>query len=233
MAKILIIDDDPEFSEELSGQLRQAGHEASSLDEAEEGLRLLATESYDLVLVDNRMPRMSGLEFLRELKERSSRVRVILMTNAYSTDTVIEAIALGASYFTKPMDYSELLPKLQPQLLKELDASHRSVAQQLTPMEGKDEEDRLIVGPSGPMHDVVLRIGLLAAVDETVLILGETGTGKGAVARALHRHTRRSAAPFLQVDCANLSEQLLESELFGHEKGAFTDAHRRHSCGTG
>lgn len=228
MAKILIIDDDQEFSEELSGQLRQVGHDASRLEEAEKGLRLLATECFDLVLVDNRMPRMSGLEFLRALKERGSQVRVILMTNAYSAHTVIEAIALGASYFTKPMDYAELLPKLQPHLLKALDVPCRSSSPERTMREEKDEEDCLIVGPSDAMHDVLLRIGLLAAVDESVLILGETGTGKGAVARALHQHTRRAAAPFLQVDCANLSEQLLESELFGHEKGAFTDAHRRH-----
>lgn len=229
MAKILIIDDDREFSEELSSQLRQAGHATSVLDEAEEGLQLLVAESFDLVLVDNRMPRMSGLEFLRELNERSSRARVILMTSAYSAHTVIEAIALGASYFTKPLDCADLLPKLQPQLVQALEAPSRSASHEPPkPTEGMDEADCLIVGPSDAMHDVLLRIGLLAAVDESVLILGETGTGKGAVARALHQHTRRAAAPFLQVDCANLSEQLLESELFGHEKGAFTDAHRRH-----
>ena len=230
MARILVIDDDSKYSEELSRQLRQAGHEALWLEEAEEGLRRLAVEPFDLVLVDNLMRRMNGLEFLRELKERGNPVRVILMTNAYNAHTVIEAIALGASYFSKPTDYAELLPKLEPQLRQALAVPCRPASPGPAPSstEGNDEEDCLIVGPSDAMHDVLLRIGLLAAVDESVLILGETGTGKSSVARALHQHTRRAAAPFLAVNCANLSEQLLESELFGHEKGAFTGAHRRH-----
>jgi two-component system nitrogen regulation response regulator GlnG len=230
MARILLIDDDREFSEELSRQLVQAGHEVRWLDFAEEGLNLLVTVPFDLVLVDNKMPRMTGLEFLRELKARDIRVRVIFMTGAYKTDTVIDAIALGALYFTKPVDYDVLLQKLEPILHKALEVSP-SLARHVEsakPDDAEDEDDCLIVGPSSAMHDdVVLRIGLLAAVDESVLILGETGTGKGSVARALHQHTRRAAAPFLEVNCAGIPEQLLESALFGHEKGAFSGAVRR------
>jgi DNA-binding NtrC family response regulator len=227
MPSILVIDNDPDFSDELCEQLRQDGYQVTWIGDAEDGLRRLEKESFDLLLLDNGMPRMTGLELLRALKERGRQVRVILMTGAYGAHTVIEAIASGASYFTKPLDYAELLPKLQPHLLKALSVPS-ATAPSSPPLKEDKEEDCLIVGPSEAMHDVLLRIGLLAAVDESVLILGETGTGKGAVARALHQHTRRAAGPFMQVDCANLSELLLESELFGHEKGAFTGAYERH-----
>jgi CheY-like chemotaxis protein len=223
---MLIIENDKEFLEELSDQLSQADHDVSCGEDAEEGLSQLAARDFDVVLVDNGLPRMNGLEFLRELKDRRSQVRVILMTGVYNSDTVIQAPALGAAwYVTKPGDEADLVRELAPHLVKAIEVPPPSPS--TPPPSG--EEDCLIVDPrSEAMQGVLLRIGKLAALDESVLILGETGTGKGAVARKLHQFSRRAKAPFLQVDCTILKADRLESELFGHEKSAFPGADKQH-----
>jgi DNA-binding NtrC family response regulator len=229
VANILLIDDDPDFSEELQRQVReQLKHDVVCLDSAEEGLRYLSENAVDLVLLDNLMPRMSGLEFLTGLKERGLRVPVILMTSAYNDGTVIDAIKGGAfKYVTKPTNYDDL-PRVFFSLIRDTLKDH-SPAKAGPPKldEGNDEDDSLIIGRSQAIQDVLERIGQLVCLDESVLILGETGTGKELVANAIHKYSRRSAAPYLAINCAGIPEQLVESELFGHEKGAFNNAVRR------
>ncbi len=230
MARILLIDDDPEFSEALGRQLVQLEHHVQTLDRAEEGLRLLSGEKHgiDLVLVDNKMPRMSGLEFLEALIGRDIRVPVIVMTSMHNDQTVIQAMKIGASdYVIKPMADAEIMREFGPALREALEISRRPKAVQLPDRDEKDEEDQsLIVGRSKPMVHVLMAIGRLVRVDETVLILGETGTGKDLVARAIHTNSPRQKRPFVVINCAALNENLLDDELFGHEPGAFTGAEK-------
>jgi DNA-binding NtrC family response regulator len=230
MARILLIDDDPEFSEALRRELVQLEHHVQTLDRADEGLRLLSAEKHgiDLVLVDNKMPRMSGLEFLEALIGRDNRVPVIVMTSAHNDQTVIQAMKIGAcDYVIKPVTDAEILPEFGPALREALEISRRPKAVQLPDRDDKDEEDQsLMVGRSKPMVHVLMAVGRLVRVDETVLILGETGTGKDLVARAIHTNSPRQKRPFVVINCAALNENLLDDELFGHEPGAFTGAEK-------
>jgi DNA-binding NtrC family response regulator len=230
VANILLIDDDPEFGEELHNQVHeQLKHEVLCRDNAEEGLCYLSenTNAVDLVLLDNLMPRMSGLEFLTGMKERGLRIPVILMTSAYNDGTVIDAIKGGAfKYVTKPTNYNDI-PCAFFSLIQHALEVHSAPIPPPKPDKGNDADESLIKGSSPAIQAVLVRIGQLVCLDESVLILGETGTGKELVARAIHKHSPRSAAPCLAISCPSIPEQLLESELFGHEKGAFTGADRR------
>lgn len=228
MARILLIDDDPEFGDALRLQLVQLEHHVQVFDSAEEGLRLLSSPKHgiDLVLVDNKMPRMSGLEFLEALIGRDIRVLVILMTSEHHDQTVIQAMKIGASdYVIKPLAENEIMRELGPALREALEITRRPKAVPLPDRDEKDDEDTsLIVGRSKPMIHVLMAIGRLVRVDESVLILGETGTGKDLVARAIHTNSPRQKRPFVVINCAALNENLLDDELFGHEPGAFTGA---------
>jgi DNA-binding NtrC family response regulator len=229
VAKILLIDDDREFSESLRAQLQQLGHEATWLDVPDEGLRRLTSgDKIDLVLLDNKMQPMSGLEFLAALTEHGVRIPVILMTSVHQDQTVIQAMNLGAfDYLPKPDDLDEILPRLAPMIRQALEITRQPPAVQLRPPEAQQvEDDSLIVGRSKPMLEVLKRIGRLARVDETVLILGETGTGKDLVAQAIHTNSPRKHNRFVVINCTALNENLLDDELFGHEPGAFTGADR-------
>jgi DNA-binding NtrC family response regulator len=227
MARILLIDDEPDFAELLQAALQQLGHEVCYCDRAEEALRLLAGgEKFDLVLLDNRMPRMSGLEFLAALKQRGIHVPVILMTSAHHDGTVIQAMNLGAfGYVIKPLAVPEFLDELEPVIRELLEVTRRPQPVALPKTEDRPaEDDSLIVGRSRPMLKILMRIGQVAGMDETVLIRGETGTGKDLVARAIHTNSPRKHKPFVVINCAALTESLLDDELFGHEPGAFTGA---------
>jgi two-component system NtrC family response regulator len=228
MAKILLIDDDLEFGEAVQEALRALGHEVHCLGSAEDGLRRLAAEPFELVLLDNLMPRMCGLEFLRALAERSLRLPVILMTSIHNDSTAIQAMNLGASdYAIKPEEHDAIAVTLGPVIAEAL-AVHRRPPPVQLPDPGADDaaDDSLIVGRSKLMLDVFKCIGRLTRVDETVLILGETGTGKDLVARAIHTNGARRDKPLVTVDCTLQDENLIHSELFGHERGAFTGAEK-------
>jgi len=227
MPSILLIDDDPDFSELLVGELQQLGHEVCWRDLGEDGLQMLAGgEKIDLVLLDNRMPRMSGLELLAASRQRGVCVPVILMTSAHQDQTVIQAMNLGAfGYVIKPLAVADIMAELGPVMREALEITRRPQPVPLPKAGDKyAEDDSLIVGRSKPMLKILMRIGQLAGMDETVLIRGETGTGKDLVARALHTNSPRKNKPFVVINCTALNENLLDDELFGHEPGAFTGA---------
>jgi two-component system nitrogen regulation response regulator GlnG len=222
MNKLLLIDDEADVQYSFQRIFDSPEIELTTASSGEEALRLLPKLKPDLVMMDVRMGGMTGLETLRKIRQLDSKLLVILMTAYGTTQTAIEAMKLGAyDYLLKPFD----VPKLKDLVDKALKAARdmRQVVSYQPLLESEDYESG-IVGRSEPMQQVFKLIGQLAASDATALITGESGTGKELVARAIYHHSNRSQQPFLAVNCAAIPEQLLESELFGHERGAFTGA---------
>jgi DNA-binding NtrC family response regulator len=230
VAHVLLIDDDADFLEALEEVLRGKKPQVHALDSGPEALRLLASgQGFDLILLDNKMPGMSGLEFLTAASEQGVRIPLVLMTAAHDSRTAIQATSLGAfAYVLKTLDPVDMLPELEPMIAGAVEISRRPAPVQIEQDCCADEEveESALVGRSKPMLELFGRIARLARVDETTLILGETGTGKDLVARALHTHSHRRNGPFVVMNCAAFVEQLLDDELFGHEVGAFTSAHK-------
>ena len=223
--RILLIEDEKITRITLSNTLKKEGYEVVSSESGQEGLELFRKQPFDVVITDLRLPRISGLEVLKEVKERAPDCTVIMMTAYGTVETAVEALKMGAyDYITKPFSPDKLLSMLQhlQQFHKVLDENVR-LKKRL-----KLFENRVIVGNSPPMRRLLETIRHVARHDYTVLIQGESGTGKELVARALHYHSARRDKPFVPINCAVIPETLLESELFGHEKGAFSGAIRRH-----
>ncbi|MCI0460173.1 MAG: sigma-54 dependent transcriptional regulator [Gemmataceae bacterium] len=225
MPILLAIDDEPLILACLRSLFREPEVTLLTATSAADGLRQFAAHRPDVVLLDVRLPDLSGLEALRRLQELDAKVPVILVTGHGTASTAIEAMRLGAyEYVLKPLD---------PDPLAEL--VHRAfqtsrlmrVPAKVTESAGEEETADLLIGRTPAMHDVYKAIGRVAPQDITVLILGESGTGKELVARAIYHYSRRGHGRFLAINCAALPESLLESELFGHEKGAFTGADRK------
>ena len=221
MNKILVVDDEASvlasFEKMLSGQ----GHQVLTARRADAALELLPLVEPDLLIMDIRMPGMDGLEAFRRIRAGNARLPVILMTGYSTTEYAIEAMKLGAfDYQVKPFEPEELL-RLIDRALEGYRLMQRQVA--FDPATPPDAGDAL-VGQSPLMQEVYKQIGRAAQTDAAVLIQGETGTGKELVARAIYQHSRRHAAPLLMINCAAIPDTLLETELFGHEKGAFTGA---------
>jgi two-component system nitrogen regulation response regulator GlnG len=222
MSKLLLIDDEADVQYSFQRIFDSPEVELTTASSGEEGLRLIPKLKPDLVVMDVRMGGMSGLETLRRIRQIDSKLMVILMTAYGTTQTAIEAMKLGAyDYLLKPFD----VPKLKEVIANALKAA-RDMKQVVSyqPLLETEDYELGIVGRSEPMQQVFKLIGQLAASDATALITGESGTGKELVARAIYHHSNRSQQPFLAVNCAAIPEQLLESELFGHERGAFTGA---------
>ncbi len=222
MSKLLLIDDEADVQYSFQRIFDSPEIELTTASSGEEGLKLISRIKPDLVIMDIRMGGMNGLETLRRIREIDSKLLVILMTAYGTTQTAIEAMKLGAyDYLLKPFD----IPKLKEIVHNALKAAHdmRQVVSYQPLLESEDYELG-IVGRSEAMQQVFKMIGQVAASDATSLITGESGTGKELVARAIYHHSNRSEKPFLAVNCAAIPEQLLESELFGHERGAFTGA---------
>src|ERR1700761_5267395 len=222
MDKLLLIDDETDVQYSFKRIFDGSNIEITTADSGEEGLRLIPKLKPDLVLMDVRMGGISGLESLRRLRQLDAKQMVIMMTAYGTTQTAIEAMKLGAyDYLLKPFD----VPRLKQIVLDALKAA-RDMKQVVSyePLLESEDYDVGIIGRSQAMQDVFKMIGQLASSNATALITGESGTGKELVARAIYHHSKRNGQPFLAINCAAIPENLLESELFGHEKGAFTGA---------
>lgn len=223
MAKLLIIDDEPNLLYSLQKTLQSDDLEVLIADTASTGLKLLQENQPDVIILDVRLPDMSGLDAFNEIRSIDPRLPVIIITAHTTTETAIEATKRGAyEYLLKPVPFDQLRDLVSRAVVL-YRMSH-------VPARFEDEEADAsadtIVGRSPDMQDVYKAIGRAAPQDVTVLIQGESGTGKELVARAIFHHSRRNQQPFMAINCASIPDTLLESELFGHERGAFTGAER-------
>ncbi len=222
MEKLLLIDDEVDVQYSFRRIFESPQVEIAAASSGEEGLKLISKIKPDLVVMDVRMGGMTGLETLRRLRQTDAKLLVIMMTAYGTTQTAIEAMKLGAyDYLLKPFD----IPKLKQVIESALQAA-RAMKEVVSyePLPDSEDYDVGIVGRTDVMQSVFKLIGQLAVSDATALITGESGTGKELVARAIYQHSKRNEKPFIAINCAAIPENLLESELFGHERGAFTGA---------
>ncbi|HEY9187473.1 MAG TPA: sigma-54 dependent transcriptional regulator [Bacteroidota bacterium] len=223
--KILIIEDEKITRISLSNTLRKEGFEVYSAEDGEEGLNIYKKEYPEIVITDLRLPKISGIDILTYIKSQPNNCNVILITAHATVETAVQALKLGAyDYLTKPFSLEKLISILRNiRKLYEVIDENKELKNRLDLL-----ENRTIVGNSPSMKKLKESINLIAQNDYTVLIEGESGTGKEMVARALHEASNRNKNNFIAVNCAIIPENLIESELFGHEKGAFTGAIKRH-----
>lgn len=225
--RILVVDDEASVRYSLTKTLASETVMVESCETARAGIERVRAGGVDLVLLDVRLPDMSGIEALSALREIDPRLTVVVITAHGTTDTAIEATKRGAfDYLLKPFD----LPTLRTVVERAMEANrlaHRSIATEASNADADAPDDDQLVGRSAAMQEVFKAIGRVAESDVNVLLLGESGAGKELVARAIYQHSRRSDKPFLAINCAAIPENLLESELFGHERGAFTGADRQ------
>lgn len=221
-AHLLLVDDDPNTLASLSRAFRLAGHEATVCDSANRAVELLRAENFDLILSDVVMPGKSGMELLDDLKKAGVKTPVVLISGQANIEMAVKATRLGAlDFLEKPLSTDKLLVTVENALrLTRLEDENRELRQRL----GKHE----LVGSGPAMKKLLTQIERVAASETRVCILGETGTGKELVARAIHEKSPRREHPFITLNCAAVPAELIESELFGHEKGSFTGAASRH-----
>ncbi len=219
--KILIVDDEPSHRLMLFAHLK-SDYDVSEASDGFQAVEAVKLQFYDLVIMDIRMPGMDGLAALRQIKAISPGIVVFIMTAFQSVETAREALRQGASdYIVKPVDAEELLGNIKREF------SYRDLQRENTLLKERLDEqftDSNIIARSAMMREVLQSVGLIAPSDATVLILGESGTGKELIANLIHARSPRAKKPFIKINCAALTETLLESELFGHEKGSFTGA---------
>src|SRR5215468_1149733 len=221
-AQLLLVDDDANTLASLSRAFRLAGHEATVCDNANRAVELLRNEKFDLIFSDVVMPGKSGLEFLEEIRSAGVKAPVILVSGQANIEMAVRATKLGAlDFLEKPLSTDKLLVTVENALrLTRLEDENRELKNRL----GKHQ----LVGSGAAMKKLMAQIDRVAGSETRVCILGETGTGKELVARAIHERSPRRDGPFITLNCAAVPAELIESELFGHEKGAFTGAAGRH-----
>ncbi len=220
--RILVIDDDTDLRYSLERVLSSRGYEVITASSGEEGVVVAEKVRPMVILLDNRMEGISGIETLQHLRHSNPDAMILLMTAFGTTQTAIEAMKFGAfDYVVKPFDIKRLLG-----LVEKAVAAYEDLHQEKphNPILNSEDYKEGIVGNSEPMQEVFKAIGQVAASDVTVMVTGESGTGKELIARCLFQHSHRSGKPFIAVNCAAIPDNLIESELFGHEKGSFTGA---------
>ncbi|MBU6391084.1 MAG: sigma-54-dependent Fis family transcriptional regulator [Planctomycetota bacterium] len=220
--KILIVDDEKLMRISLESQLKKEGYYVKSIDNAVDGLKIVKTGEYDIVVTDLRLSGMSGIDFLKEIKKYDQEIIVVIMTAYGTLESAVSAIKEGAyDYIAKPFSTDELIIKLQRAL------HHKNTAAEVNRLRKEVQaefEFCNIIGNSEAMKRVLETVKSVSGRDTTVLLRGESGTGKEKIAGAIHYHSNRRTGPFIRVSCAALNREILESELFGHERGAFTGA---------
>ena len=223
MARILVVDDESRMAGLIKRELEDNGHSAVTAGDGETALARLSEREFDLILTDLRMPGMDGLELLARVKDRSPQTEVVLMTAFASAQTAVRAMKEGAfDYLIKPFEMDELM------IMVDRIGERRRLEMENAQLRSEMAGDRpVIVGDSEAMKAVMDLVMKVAGQDTTVLIQGESGTGKELIARAIHAESPRAGGPMVTVNCAAIPETLIESELFGHEKGAFTGAEGR------
>jgi len=222
MATILIVEDEPKMLRLLELNLREEGYTTYSASNAETALNLLRQEKVDLVVTDLRLPGMDGLEFLQAAKRVNAALPVIVMTAYGTVETAVEAMKAGASdYVLKPFPLEEIKLIIRKELdVHDLREENRSLREAL----GQRYEFKNIIARSPKMQEVLSMVERIGPTNSTVLLGGESGVGKDLIARAIHQHSRRASGPFVKINSTAIPENLLESELFGYDKGAFTGA---------
>jgi two-component system response regulator HydG len=222
---ILVVDDDPPHRTMLRTLLSGWGYRVSDVDDGDAAIEAARKKPFDLILMDIRMIRVSGIEALTAIKAYNPAIPILIMTAYASVETAVEALRNGAyDYLTKPLDFTELRLTME----RAMDHSRLREENALLRETLGNRFDRInLLGRSRPMTTLLETVALVAASEATVLITGESGTGKEMIAGAIHGNSPRRGGPFVKINCAALTETLLESELFGHEKGAFTGAERR------
>jgi two-component system, NtrC family, response regulator AtoC len=223
-ASVLIAEDEAQARESLRALLEDEGYQVICASDGMEASRMLSHSTVDAALIDIRMPQKDGLALLREIKDSPAPPAVLMMT-AYGTSALaIEAMALGAfDYLTKPLNFEELRIQLQ----RAIEDRRKTSELEAYRIEEDAQQESELVGSGPAMQKVYKMIGQVSSTDSTILIRGESGTGKEVVARAIHKHSLRAARRMVKVNCASIPETLLEAELFGHERGAFTGASQR------
>lgn len=221
MAHILIIDDERPIRSTLREILEYEKYKVSDAENGEEGLKLIEKKKFDLVLCDIKMPKMDGIEVLEKVMEKQSDLPVVMISGHGNIETAVEAIKMGAfDFIAKPLDLNRLLVTVRNALDK------NDLVEETKQLRKKVHQSKLndIIGESAAILEVKKMIEKVAPTDARVLITGSNGTGKELVARNLHQNSERKKGPFIEVNCAAIPSELIESELFGHEKGAFTSA---------
>jgi DNA-binding NtrC family response regulator len=220
MYRILIVDDDTSFLKVYSKILKRNGYEVESVDSPLKALELLHKESFSLVITDMVMPKMNGIGLLKEIRKDSQSIDVILLTGEGSIETAVNAMKEGAyTYLTKPVNVEELLIEIEKCLrFRSLHDENQYLKEEL--LQAQEE----FLGESPAIKEIKKKIAVVAPTDAAILLTGESGTGKELTAELIHRNSGRKDKPLIKVNCAALVESILESELFGHEKGAFTGA---------
>jgi len=217
--QVLIIDDEASIRQSLGAALRDEGYKTTAVASGREGLETLRTDKFDVVFLDIWMPEMDGMEVLKQLKTTLPEQMVIMMSGHGNIETAVKAVKNGAFDFVeKPLSLERILVLLQ-------NASNvQDLARENIALRKQASKNRLLVGESAPLKQIQELVKRVAPTTGSVLITGENGTGKDLVAQSIHAQSARSRQPFVEVNCAAIPEELIESELFGHEKGAFTGA---------